>query len=245
VIRMLWPALTQSPKARLITSRRSMPRPDRASMSSMATALALNALDDASVLFAKRFGPGSRLEDHEVLANCLSVVMRASRRETHEQSFVDRLCLYGRHDAGLVLIENLGTGDGIVQANAEIAPQVAIVLARLDAASHAHGAAYTALRRDLSLADAVDNRRESETATQRRFALGSKMIEEWCAILGVAQQADVAALLAPLYQEIIRPGPFHALIHDDLANGRQCVRREGKMHLLDSKTRAGATCCAT
>lgn len=238
-------------------------------------ALESRVLEDARTVLDRRFGAGASVRTREVLADRLSVIVRASaypggaggpasivlkhlpgcwygapaapgvRREFLEEAaayefleeieggFPDRPGLFGRHPAGLLVLEDLGRGDDARRPTGVVSAEVAGALARLHGGTFGHGAAYAAVRARLGLSDAEDNRYESEAATLRRFQRGSETLAEWCALLGVASAGELTALVDPVCREVMRPGSFHVLIHDDLVNARQCVVRDGKTLLLD------------
>jgi hypothetical protein len=49
----------------------------------------------------------------------------------------------------------------------------------------------------------------------------------------VADASTVRALLSPVVEAVETTGPWHAVIHDDIANHRQCPTRDGRLLLLD------------
>jgi aminoglycoside phosphotransferase (APT) family kinase protein len=81
--------------------------------------------------------------------------------------------------------------------------------------------------------DGPDARFDGVDAAARRFARGAESLSAWSEALSVAPAGEVASLLRTLQAQVLAPGPFHALVHDDLAAGRQCVVRGGRLLLLD------------
>lgn len=58
------------------------------------------------------------------------------------------------------------------------------------------------------------------------------MLVNWCETLGVAPAARISDLAGKLAGAMDDPD-WRALIHDDLANARQCIERDGSLWLLD------------
>lgn len=151
-----------------------------------------------------------------------------------EVGFVDRPALLGFHRNGALVLEDLGSRADPVVPLVGVEPRLARVLARLHAATLGRGDAYRAERERLGIdVDAPDGRYDGTTATARRRAAGGELLGTWAAALGVAEPAAVEALLAPVVESVERPGPWHACIHDDIANHRQCPTRGERMLLLD------------
>lgn len=134
---------------------------------------------------------------------------------------------------GALVLEDLGGGDRSLPP-ARAGDLLAVAFARLHAATAGREAAYRAARLRAGIdVDAPDTRYEGAEAAARRYARGAEVLAGWCAALAVAPAGEVAAMLAAVEDAVLRPGPFHALVHDDLASGRQCVVRGGRLLLLD------------
>jgi hypothetical protein len=147
--------------------------------------------------------------------------------------FAERARRLAWHPRGALVLEDLGESDRGLAA-APVGDLVAVTLARLHAATLGRAAALAEARRFVGAApDAHRGRYEGDAAVSRRFARGAAALGGWCDALAVAPAARVAGLLAAVEAAVAAPGPFHALIHDDLASARQCVVRDGRLLLLD------------
>lgn len=135
--------------------------------------------------------------------------------------------------AGALVLEDLGEGDRSLPP-ARVGDLLAVAFARLHAATMGRGDAHRRAREDFGIdPDASDPRYDGVVAAARRFARGVETLAGWCEALGVARGDEAAALLREVEAHVLRPGPFHALLHDDLAAARQCVVRGGRVLLLD------------
>lgn len=134
---------------------------------------------------------------------------------------------------GALVLEDLGPGDRTLSP-ARAGDLLAVTFARLHAATAGRGAAHHQARTGAGIdPDAPDERYDGVDAAARRFARGAQALAGWCEAMGAAPADDVAPLLKAVEEAVLRPGPFHALVHDDLASGRQCVVRAGRLLLLD------------
>jgi hypothetical protein len=148
--------------------------------------------------------------------------------------FTDRPALLGLHPNGALVLEDLGPEANPIVPLAEAEPRLALALARLHAATLGRGDAYRAQRARLRIdVDAPDGRYDGTTATAGRRAAGIDLLGTWATALGVADAPAVYALFEPVVGAVDAPGPWHACIHDDIANHRQCPTRGGRMLLLD------------
>jgi len=148
-------------------------------------------------------------------------------------SFRDRAARLAWLDGGALVLEDLGVGDRSLPP-ARAGDLLAATFARLHAATAGRGDFHRAARRAHGIdVDAPDLRYDGDVAAARRFARGAETLAGWCEALAVAPAEETAGLLAAVEATVTRPGPFHALIHDDLASARQCVVRDGRLLLLD------------
>jgi hypothetical protein len=148
--------------------------------------------------------------------------------------FADRPRLFGVHPNGVLVIEDLGSEPDPLLPLDVVAPRLALVLARLHAATIGRGPLLDAERERLGLRVAgADARYDGTTAAVRRRSTGGDLLADWATALGVADSATVRALLAPVVAAVEVAGPWHAVIHDDIANHRQCPTRDGRLVLLD------------
>jgi hypothetical protein len=151
-----------------------------------------------------------------------------------EVGFRERPELLGFHRNGVLVLEDLGEGADPVVPLSAVEPGLARSLARLHAATLGRGAAHREERRRFGLdPDAADRRHDGTTAAVRRRASGSALIGTWAAALAVPEAEGLEELLDPVVEAVESPGRWHALIHDDLANHRQCRTRGGRTLLLD------------
>lgn len=152
--------------------------------------------------------------------------------EANAPGFGRRPQLVGTAPEGLLVLEDLGTEDCRVYALAEVAPMVAGLLAELHAATWRRLAGLAAARAAVGLGAEPDLRYDGEAAAETRFRHGAAMVADWAETLAVAPASRVASLTEALDRAIRQPR-FEALIHDDLANARQCVLRDGVLMLID------------
>jgi hypothetical protein len=151
-----------------------------------------------------------------------------------EVAFADRPAFLGVHPNGVIVLEDLGAQPDPLLPLDLVAPRLALVLATLHAATAGHGELLRAERSRLGLpVDGMDERYDGTTAAVRRRSAGGELLADWSAALGVAEAATVRALLSPVVDAIETPGAWHAVIHDDIANHRQCPTRNGRLLLLD------------
>jgi len=152
---------------------------------------------------------------------------------TEERPFRERAARLAWLPGGALVLEDLGDGDRSLPP-ARAGDLLAVTFARLHAPTAGRADAYRAARLRTGIdVDAPDARYEGAEAAARRYARGAEVLAGWCAALAVAPAAEVVAMLAAVEDAVLRPGPFHALVHDDLASGRQCVVRSGRLLLLD------------
>ncbi len=148
-------------------------------------------------------------------------------------TFRDRAARLAWLDGGALVLEDLGVGDRSLPP-ARAGDLLAATFARLHAATAGRGDFHRAARHAHGIdVDAPDLRYDGDVAAARRFARGAETLAGWCEALAVASAEETAGLLAAVAATVTRPGPFHALIHDDLASARQCVVRDGRLLLLD------------
>lgn len=150
-----------------------------------------------------------------------------------DRPFRERAALLAWLPGGALVLEDLGAGERTLPTP-RIGDLLAVSFARLHAATAGRGAAHEAARRRMGIdIDGPDPRYDGVDAASRRFARGAEMLAEWCEALSVATAAEVREQLAVVEAAVLHPGPFAALVHDDLAAGRQCVVRGGRLLLLD------------
>ncbi|HEX2094721.1 MAG TPA: hypothetical protein VHG28_20120 [Longimicrobiaceae bacterium] len=153
--------------------------------------------------------------------------------ELADPPFCDRALRLAWIPGGALVLEDLGPGDRTVPLG-RVGDLLAVSFARLHAATAGRCAEHRAARLRMGIdPDGPDARYDGVDAAARRFARGTMALAGWCEALAVAPAAEVAALLEAVETAVLRPGPFHTLVHDDLASGRQCVVRCGRLLLLD------------
>lgn len=150
-----------------------------------------------------------------------------------ERAFHDRARRLAWLPAGALVLEDLGASDRSLPP-ARVGDLLAVAFARLHAATAGRRAAHDEARRALGIdPTGADDRYDGVDAATRRFARGRDALAGWSEALGVASAADLVALLDAVEAAVLAPGPFHALVHDDVANARQCVVRGGRLLLID------------
>ena len=149
-------------------------------------------------------------------------------------AFADRPAFLGLHPNGVAVLEDLGSRPDPLLPLDAVAPRLALVLAKLHAATRGRGELLSAERRRVGLPEhGVDERYDGTTAAIRRRSAGGELLADWPAATSVADSSAVRALLSPVVRAVETPGPWHAVIHDDIANHRQCPTRDGRLLLLD------------
>lgn len=150
-----------------------------------------------------------------------------------DPGFKERPLQLDYHPNGLLLLEDVGPGDTAPLPFPLVGPRVGILLARLHAATTGRLDGFHACRRRHDLSMGPDLRSDGETAAHMWFEQGLTSLAEWCRWTGVADEAATRRWLEPVVEAMVAPSPLDVLIHDDLANGRQCVVRDGRMRLVD------------
>jgi hypothetical protein len=153
---------------------------------------------------------------------------------TVDPPFLERPERLGYDPHGLLLLEDLGTALNHAQPAGDLSGPFATMFARLHAATLGKRRAYDEARARCGVRlDVPDARHDGPENRRTQFALGAKVLSEWCGLVGLASEQTVHALLAELQAGIEAPGPLQAVTHDDLAHGRQCALRDGLLRMFD------------
>lgn len=138
--------------------------------------------------------------------------------------------LLGWNDAAF-LLEDLGDAPVPARTYGELVPRVARALARLHAGTRGALDEYAAVRGEMGLDG--DRRRYGVPAERERFENGRRFILESMAARWRGDRAALARELDVVDLAVSDPGPFLALLHDDLGHGRQTYEVGGDLYLLD------------
>lgn len=151
-----------------------------------------------------------------------------------EPPFLERPERLGFHPSGLLLLEDLGPTLNQRPVEADLSGAFATLFARLHAATAGQKRAHDEARARFGLTPgAPDERQDGVENRGRQFEAGAHVLAEWCALLGLCPGAALLELLAEARRGVETPGPLHAVTHDDLAHGRQCAFRDGRMLMFD------------
>jgi len=142
--------------------------------------------------------------------------------------------LFADDPGGMLLFADLGDADAILPRGFdELIPALATALAALHGTTRSLADDYAALRMEMELGDARDDRRKYglpgmmrlyQAGTARCLAMEG---------MGFRTMAALARELEQVEQMISDPGEFRALIHDDLSNARQTFDTGDRLALLD------------
>lgn len=150
--------------------------------------------------------------------------------EALAHGFPRRPRLLGVDDAGMLMLEDLGQGDTLDWPFDAVGAAVVELLADLHAATWGRTAPLAAERAALGLGD--DLRYDGALAARHWYGRGTRAIAGWCEALGVMPAARMDDLAGRLAEAIDDPA-WTALLHEDLANARQCIQRDGSLWLID------------
>lgn len=78
-----------------------------------------------------------------------------------------------------------------------------------------------------------DKRSYSLLAQRRRYRLGAATVKDYAGIMNIPLPATWHQYIDFIEADIENPGQFHCFVHDDLANERQTIERNGQFHLID------------
>ena len=136
---------------------------------------------------------------------------------------------------GIMVFDDLGRDPSPrMRTFGELTPMLARAFARLHGRTAGREGDYLRLRASAGLpAPADDRRRYGGPAQARRRAAGAAHL---LALARLRAEVDADALAAELADAVARvesPGPFPALIHDDVANARQTFEVGDELYLLD------------
>ena len=137
------------------------------------------------------------------------------------------------HPHGLLVLEYITADDGLRWTLPQYGAAAGKTLALLHAATIGRTGEYAAVRQTLGLG--VDDRRSfgGAAATIRDVEQGGEAIADWSEALGIAGKEDVRRAIDAVRSRMEAPSARDALLHDDLTNERQCIIRNGELHLLD------------
>ena len=144
--------------------------------------------------------------------------------------------LLAHSEQGIMLLEDLGKENYPENRTyGFLIPRLADSLAILHGECMQQYESYLSLRRDFGLGEPEeDRRRYGKPAYQKLWQTGVTFIESRYETSVVRHQKE--ALMAELKeteQQIIEPGKFKTLIHDDLGNARQTFEYNDRVLLLD------------
>ncbi|MDP4146692.1 MAG: hypothetical protein Q8936_19810 [Bacillota bacterium] len=154
---------------------------------------------------------------------------------THAKQFHLIPKVYSFEFYGLAVLEDINpTGIQHIDTLEVIIRDLSHTLAGLHASTIGKYDIYEAMREECMLPSMImDKRRNSLSSYSTRLRLAVDMLKDYCSIMGVMIPKAFDVMINEIEMDITNPGNFYGLIHDDLANGRQVVRREEKLYLID------------
>lgn len=135
----------------------------------------------------------------------------------------------------LLLIEDLGVDKYNFQNDTEIVVALAEIFAQLHAATAGKEKAYDAVRARFGLPDGpADRRRYGETGSRQEAERGAGFFIDRISFLGLGFEAALREQLQRAIEIVCDPQSiFRTFVHDDLADRRQSITIDGRIHLID------------
>jgi hypothetical protein len=204
--------------------------------------LALNSRDDVRVQrLHLRNGTAQRAvilkhrlcladADLHFIAECAHYVFFESLGD----AFSLRPKFFGRQE-DVFLLEDLGVDQYQFKNDTEIVAALAETFAQLHAATAGREEQYNAIRASFGLPDGRnDQRRYGETGCRREAVRGANFFLDRIGVLHLGFEDALRDQLFRAIELICNPqSPFRTFVHDDLADRRQSITIDGRVHLID------------
>jgi hypothetical protein len=141
--------------------------------------------------------------------------------------------LFGETD--LLLIEDLGIENFRFESEEQILDSIAVTFAHLHVALAGLENEYKNVRATLNLPAAQDELRNNSESGRRKAAnCGAALLADYMALMGICKTADFFTAIQPCFDLIFdKHSLLRTFVHDDVADRRQTVIKNGKIHLID------------